>query len=37
MVTAELGEFWTLPEILDLKKSGSVLSILDVVAPGDFW
>lgn len=32
----ELGEFWTLLEILDLKKSISMISILVLVADNDF-
>lgn len=35
VVTAELKEFWTLLEILDLK-SRCMMSILDVVAENDF-
>lgn len=36
MVTAELGEFWILLEILDLKKSVSMISILVLVVENDF-
>lgn len=36
MVAAELGGFWKPLEILDLKKSGSMISVLDVIAESDF-